>query len=181
MFRKVRISDCWVWVAVSGYVAARECRKVQVERPRSSTSGGHSGLVVGAWEELLVAVEAAVVMDLGIVTEEDGVEASPGWDWDLLCDCGCNCACLESARHDAADVQRRHLLHRLVRMSHSWSLEESIHTVCHLYPGPCLWADCPWSPRPGYVLAPALCVLDFCLTEHSKHNVESAPGSRVLV
>lgn len=108
---------------MSGYVAARECRKVQVERPRSSTSGGHSGLVVGAWKGLLVAVEAAVVMDLGIDTEEDGVGASPGWDWDWVCDCGCDCACLESARHDAADVQRRHLLHRLVRMSHSWSLE----------------------------------------------------------
>lgn len=80
MFKKVRISDCWVGVAVSGYVAARECRKVQVERPRASTSGGHSGLAVGALEELLVAVEAAALIDLGTDMEEDGVEVSRGWD-----------------------------------------------------------------------------------------------------
>ena len=39
------LSWCSVF-AVSGYVAAMECSRVQVERPSSSTSGGHSGGIV---------------------------------------------------------------------------------------------------------------------------------------
>lgn len=68
---KLRISDCWVWVAVVGYVAARECRKVQVERPSSSTSGGHSGK-----EELEEEDPAAAfAIDLGIGMEDDAEDA----------------------------------------------------------------------------------------------------------
>lgn len=46
MDRKVRISVCCAGVARGGYVAARECRSVQVERPSVSTSGGQ-GKVAG--------------------------------------------------------------------------------------------------------------------------------------
>lgn len=63
----MRISDCWVWDAVVGYVAARECRKVQVERPSSSTSGGHSGLVEEEDDE---PDDAAFAIDLGIGRED---------------------------------------------------------------------------------------------------------------
>ncbi len=46
----------WCWVeAFSGYVAAMVCRRVQVERPSCSTSGGQSGgISVGSGVELEV-------------------------------------------------------------------------------------------------------------------------------
>lgn len=58
-----------------GYVAARECRKVQVERPRASTSGGQSGLGVEEEGE----PDAAFVIDLGIGMEDDA-EGAVSWD-----------------------------------------------------------------------------------------------------
>lgn len=62
-----------------------ECRKVQVERPSSSVLGGQSvGVGVEVWS-------ARVVEDVDDVLE------------------GADLACLVSARHDAAEVQRRHL------------------------------------------------------------------------
>lgn len=45
--RKERIWVCFSGVAEVGYVAVRVCRKVQVERPSSSTSGGQSVWVNG--------------------------------------------------------------------------------------------------------------------------------------
>lgn len=64
-----------------GYVAARECRKVQVERPRASTSGGQSGLGVEEEGE----PDAAFAIDLGIGMEDDA-EGAVSWDWVWDCD-----------------------------------------------------------------------------------------------
>jgi hypothetical protein len=53
-------------VAVGGYEAVRVWRKVHVERPRASTSGGQSG----GWEGRAVAVvEGGVVLVLGVEVE----------------------------------------------------------------------------------------------------------------
>lgn len=47
----VFISLCCVGVALDGYVAAIVCSRVQVERPRVSTSAGQSSGAVGTWLE----------------------------------------------------------------------------------------------------------------------------------
>lgn len=72
-----------------GYVAVIECRRVHVDRPSCSTSGGQSEV---EGEEGPVVV---VVVGLEVV------------DWD---DEGDDLACLVKARQDAADVQSRHLV-----------------------------------------------------------------------
>jgi len=87
-----------------GYAAAREWRRVQVERPRTSTSGGHWLSVVGDDEGGKVLVETAEEIDLG--RGEDAEEVDWGLSWELELNCA---ACLERARHEAADVQVRHL------------------------------------------------------------------------
>lgn len=75
---------CWA-VAVVGYAAVRECRKVQVERPRASTSGGQSaGMGRVEVEGRAVLVDAAPA---AVAAE----------------------ACLVRAFQDATEVQRRHL------------------------------------------------------------------------
>lgn len=57
--------DCIEVEALSGYEAAIVCSMDQVERPSSSTSGGHSdGSGVG--ESEAVAAEAIVVGELGL-------------------------------------------------------------------------------------------------------------------
>lgn len=175
---KVRISDCWVWVAVVGYVAARECRKVQVERPSSSTSGGHSGLEEEDEEEEEL-LDAAVAIDLGIGREDVFGDWVCGWDCD--CDCDCDCwACLASAFHEAADVQVRHLFHSFISSQYPCSIislmYSKIHTVCHLCPAPRLWAGSyPWSLRSGWVLRPASCKIVFS----PKHPVSFQRCNRV--
>jgi hypothetical protein len=79
--------------AFSGYVAAMVCRRVQVERPSWSTSGGQSeGISVGS------GVGRDVVAGVGSVVEVDEeVEGE-------VCDC-----CFVRARHEAIDVQVRQL------------------------------------------------------------------------
>lgn len=81
--RKLRMSSCCWGVAVAGYAAVSECRKVQVERPRASTSGGQSA-GIGSVEGLAVLVAAAPA---AVAAE----------------------ACLVRAFQDATEVQRRHL------------------------------------------------------------------------
>lgn len=87
-----------------GYAAAREWRRVQVERPRASTSGGHWLSVAGDEEDGKVLVDAAEEIDLGRGNDAEEVE-DWGLSWELELDCA---ACLERARHEAADVQVRH-------------------------------------------------------------------------
>lgn len=85
--------------AFSGYVAAMVCRRVQVERPSCSTSGGQSeGISVG-W-----GFEWDVVAGVGIVDEVDVDEEVEG----EVCDC-----CFVRARHEAIDVQVRQLRGRV--------------------------------------------------------------------
>lgn len=88
-----------------GYAAAREWRRVQVERPRASTSGGHWLSEAGYEEEGRVLVDAAEVIDWARGNDAGEVE-DWGLSWELELDCA---ACLERARHEAADVQVRHL------------------------------------------------------------------------
>ena len=82
--------------AFSGYVAAMVCRRVQVDRPSCSTSGGQSeGISVGwgvNWE-VVAGVEIVVEVD-DVAVEEEGE----------VCDC-----CFVRARHEAIDVQVRQL------------------------------------------------------------------------
>lgn len=54
----MRISSCFSGEALVGYAAAREWRSVQVERPRASTSGGHSLVDVDEGRVLVAAAEA---------------------------------------------------------------------------------------------------------------------------
>lgn len=84
--------------AFSGYVAAMVWRRVQVERPSCSTSGGQSG-----GSSVGCGVEREVVAGVDIVVEvaepEDEVEG-------VVCDCDC---CFVRARHEAMEVQVRQL------------------------------------------------------------------------
>jgi hypothetical protein len=74
------------------------CRRVQVERPSSSTSGGQSGGISVGW-----GVEWEVVAGVGIVEgDDDEVEAVE--EEGEVCDC-----CFVRARHEAIDVQVRQL------------------------------------------------------------------------
>lgn len=57
-----RMVDCIEGLAEEGYVAAMECRRDQVDRPNSSTSGGHSDCAPS--EELVAAmVDAPTVVN----------------------------------------------------------------------------------------------------------------------
>jgi hypothetical protein len=62
-FTKLTRSFCWGPVGFSGYVAAMLWRSVHEERPRASTSGGHStfGFVVVC--DLLVAALKVLMID----------------------------------------------------------------------------------------------------------------------
>lgn len=91
---------CWV-LAVSGYVAAIECRRVQVERPRASTSGGQSEGMEGIGEALVVVfASVAFVVELG--------DPVAGLD------------CFVMASQEDTDVQVRQLLRDSFS---SWSLQ----------------------------------------------------------
>lgn len=58
---KLRTSDCSAGVGWVGYVAAIECRSVQPERPRVSTSGGQSfGMVTAGFGAAVVVVDFLV-------------------------------------------------------------------------------------------------------------------------
>jgi hypothetical protein len=83
------VSLCWVEVGRSGYAAVRACKKVQVERPSCSTSGGQSE---GIDEREAFAVEGAVVVwaALGLLSLEAGAERA-------------------MAIHEETEVQERHL------------------------------------------------------------------------
>ena len=84
--RNCFVCVCCAWVAVRGYVAVKVCRKVQVERPRVSTSAGQSGGSSGA---VLVGGKAdppKPVVDLLVAAAQEakevqlrhlGVEVSP--------------------------------------------------------------------------------------------------------
>lgn len=97
---------CWV-LAVSGYVAAIECRRVQVERPRASTSGGQSGGIEGIGEGLVVvSVSVVFVVELG--------DPEAGLD------------CFVMASHEDTDVHVRQLLSILFS---TWSLQE-VRFIC---------------------------------------------------
>lgn len=91
------LSWCSVF-AFSGYVAAIECRRVQVERPSSSTSGGQSGGIV--LEEKVAGaargVVGVVLVVLVLVVLEGELELS------IL-------ACLVRLRQAATEVQVRQL------------------------------------------------------------------------
>lgn len=99
------MSFCSSALAFSGYVAAIECNSVQVERPSCSTSGGQSsGILFAAGVTAATAVvparedvEEASVLD---VVELGGVVVVEG-ELDL--------ACFVNARHEATEVQSRHL------------------------------------------------------------------------
>lgn len=80
--------------ALSGYVAAIVCRRVQVERPSCSTSGGQSDAISVGW-----GVDCEVVAGVELVVEGDD-DAEEG----DVCDC-----CFVRARHEAIDVQVRQL------------------------------------------------------------------------
>lgn len=75
-------------MALVGYVAVKVCRKVQVERPSSSTSGGQS-----VWVE-----EEGGGVDDGVVAAAAPAAIPPDVE-----------ACLSIARHEAADVHVLHL------------------------------------------------------------------------
>ena len=78
-------------LAFSGYVAAIECRSVQVERPSCSTSGGQSeGSSLG--EGVAAAASAGVEVVVLVLAE-------------LFMS-----ACFVNARHEATEVQVRHLV-----------------------------------------------------------------------
>lgn len=79
--------------AFSGYVAAIEWRRVQVERPRASTSGGQSEGI-----ELGEGVAGAARGFVEAVVVDDGVFAE-GSVW----------ACFVRARQEDIDVQVRQL------------------------------------------------------------------------
>lgn len=79
--------------AFSGYVAAIEWRRVQVERPRASTSGGQSEGI-----ELGEGVAGAARGFVEVVVEDDDVFAE-GSAW----------ACFVRARQEDIDVQVRQL------------------------------------------------------------------------
>lgn len=83
--------------AFSGYAAAIECRRVQVERPSSSTSGGHSDGVEGAAAD---AEAARGVVDVVILSAEE--ESGEVWFESVF-------ACFARARHEAAEVHVRQL------------------------------------------------------------------------
>lgn len=76
------------------------CRRVQVERPSCSTSGGHSEGVEGAVAEAGAARGFVDVVILSV--EEDKGEVFEGAESVL--------ACFARARHEAAEVQVRHLV-----------------------------------------------------------------------
>lgn len=79
--------------AFSGYVAAIEWRRVQVERPRASTSGGQSeGIELGEG----VAGVARGVVEVVVLVDDVFAEGS---DW----------ACFVRARQEDIDVQVRQL------------------------------------------------------------------------
>lgn len=81
--------------AFSGYVAAIECRRVQVERPSCSTSGGQSeGIVLG--EEVAGAARGVVGVVLVVLVLEGELELS-------------TLACLVRLRQAATEVQVRQL------------------------------------------------------------------------
>ena len=82
-------------LAFSGYVAAIECRSVQVERPSCSTSGGQSAGV-----SLREGVVAAAGADVEVVV------------WFVLVGVSA-LACFVRARHEATDVQVRQLVDRV--------------------------------------------------------------------
>lgn len=92
--------------AFSGYVAAIEWRRVQVERPSSSTSGGHSGgYPLGEGADGVASGTAGVVaVVVGVVDEDVDVDEEDDEDgWVLAL------ACFVRARQAATDVQVRQL------------------------------------------------------------------------
>lgn len=94
----MRIWVCFSGVAVVGYAAVKVWRKVQVERPSSSTSGGQSVWVEGGGAGM------EVVDDVVVVAAAPAPAAMPP---DVE-------ACLSIARQEAADV---HVLHLNVYVS----------------------------------------------------------------
>lgn len=83
--------------AFSGYVAAIEWRRVQVERPSASTSGGQSeGIELAG--EVAGAARGAVEVVFVLVLVLDGVVAE-----------GSDLACFVRARQEDIDVHVRQL------------------------------------------------------------------------
>lgn len=98
------MSACCSALAVSGYVAAMVCSRVQVERPSCSTSGGQSGgtsLGEGLEGEargtvgVVIVVDGDVDVDVEEVVEEEREVSA--------------LACFVRARQAAAEVQVRQL------------------------------------------------------------------------
>lgn len=82
-------------LAFSGYVAAIECNRVQVERPRASTSGGQSegvSLGEGVAAAASAGVEIVALLVLGVEVELEFLSA-----------------CFVNARQDATEVHVRQL------------------------------------------------------------------------
>lgn len=86
------MSFCCSCDALDGYVAAIEWRRVQVPRPRASTSGGQSEGILESAVEAVTLV--GVVAEVEPPVDEDAVEE------DVI---------RVRARQSAADVQVRHL------------------------------------------------------------------------
>lgn len=81
---KLRTSDCSAGVGWVGYVAAIECRSVQPERPRVSTSGGQSfGTVTTGFGAAVVVdflvCEAQAAKEVQLRQLRCGVSLEGGW------------------------------------------------------------------------------------------------------
>jgi hypothetical protein len=121
------VSFCTAGVGDTGYEAAIECSSVQVDRPRTSTSGGQSRLL------LLLEEEAEEWWE-----EKDEDEDRDGAD-------GAGVESVAAVMDDQAakEVQARHLrasrlaivvkLPLLVHLPR-WGVEKLVHTVSHLFP-----------------------------------------------
>lgn len=98
-------------------MAVRVWSRVQVLRPRASTSGGQSG--GGAWGRMVLD---AIVED-GVELEAEDGAGDP----------------LVIAAQDAKDVQLRQLSERSVRGRRGVESRTAHRTVCHLCPARRLW------------------------------------------
>jgi len=112
------LSWCSVF-AFSGYVAAIECSRVQVERPSCSTSGGHSGGIV----------PGEVVVGVGFVLDGE------------LSDL----ACLVRLRQAATEVQVRQLERFVSFRFCRCNAVVMLRTACRLCRGRRPWVTGPWS------------------------------------
>lgn len=136
-FRNPRmLSWCSVF-AFSGYVAAIECRRVQVERPSCSTSGGQSGGIVLGEEVAgaargVVGVVLVVLVVLAVLEGELELSAL---------------ACLVRLRQAATEVQVRHLVRSVSFRRCRFNSSARVRTACHLCRGQRPWATGPWCRR----------------------------------